>query len=1633
MSAFPQHPSQIGPHPIAKKLGEGSFSTVYLTDERPALALKCLNSTLPEEDTVILCFKNEFALLKNLNHPHITRILDFGHDETLNRFYFTTEYLAGQDLFSATENRPVEEVLSLFIQCLRALNYLHAHKIIHFDIKPANILVTMERGKRCCRIIDFGLANFQEKGRLVGSPSTMAPEIIARKTPDHRADIYSLGVVFYTCLTRNNPFSVTKLKDTLHRQLQFEPPPLGDAAVSPVSSFWAEIIHKMILKSPHERYQTAGEILRDLKLYTDLPEIETRETLMSYLPEKGSFIGREQQKSVWKKIFSDFCKNGLYRHVHVYGKTGTGKTRLLQKIRHEVELAGFDAVKFFPIENPLNSRDKIHIQNRKPKVILVDDLDAREHRPSAQHLVQLLSNLICDAPVMLVTTSKERMIPRKLNDFHEQPVHIFLDDFTSGETDEYLRHVLGITKIPTGMCEELQQRTRGNPLLITELLRSMILSGQLFDRHGRLSMQTREDIDIDFSGAKSRALDAILMHEIKQLPSKSMNLLKYFSLAKFPLDVPQMTKLMGDQDISAELNQLISRDLIVRKQNGFVSRHDSLAEILSDHFSWDERKDYHDRISEALDDPESRAWHDIQGSDIKRILSSTQLWGNAYLEKADPRAIEFFKLVRDHLKQMAPERFKDLAAIELKLSEACLIHGRLDDAAHILKDSKKHIQDLDPPDQELLLEHELKLASLFQKSGKTQIAKKNFERALKQAKKFPPDHPKCLSARNLYAAHLLECGEISSAKKIYLSTKHVWMGLSDENKSRVTSNDLGMVYLTERQFEKARAEFAEQLAFFLKTGDRILISRCHYNLAEASAGLGQTDQAVQEFKTAIRHAKSIPNTDLLFCSYNGLGNIYREKDPKDALQYYERALELAEWQDQFAGVLAIRLNIALILSQLSPKQALRSIELLIHFLDERCKTQFEKTILCRAFMEEADLLRRDKRFEQAGHSLQNSRQRDDESGQSYGFWIHLAWHDLEMDQNHFESAREWLKQAKNLARLPEEKLEIQKREIPSLKNDTAPLQSTDNTLSHSTDFSFDHLKENMSMNPYKYILKINRFINSETDLNFVLKTVLNHAIEICRAESGMILLLDDKGNLSVRSIMNLNDAGKLSEFSSTIAKQAISGGECVHTLDAMHDERFENESSILGLHLKSVMCLPIRSKNRTIGALYLENRHQERVFAGLDPEVLEAFTDQVGIAIDNASRFEDLNVKILSVIQKNDSPAITTNPYEEDGIIGNSPAMQNVFALMDKICDTDLSVFIHGASGTGKELIARAHHRHSGRKKNRFVSINCGAIPASLIESELFGHKTGAFTGATRDKKGLFEEAHGGTLFLDEISELHPELQVKLLRVLQEQEVRPLGSSRDIKVNVRVLSASNRDLDELVRQNRFREDLYYRLCQIRLDLPPLKNRPEDIPEIVRYLFKKHAVQNEMTVSADLMRLFLDYDWPGNVRELENLVRVAIALCTGQIMDVSALPPHHPLSEIAKKIPFQPSPAITEKPSTVKIDEYNFYDPEKTWYDYEKIIITSSFVQHQCHAGKTAKDLGIPLPTLFKKIRAMKLRNPDNPLLKNRFHHSPEKKIALYQKEIFLAATRFTGGKVYEAIARLGVSPGYYYRVKSWPQ
>jgi transcriptional regulator with GAF, ATPase, and Fis domain len=426
---------------------------------------------------------------------------------------------------------------------------------------------------------------------------------------------------------------------------------------------------------------------------------------------------------------------------------------------------------------------------------------------------------------------------------------------------------------------------------------------------------------------------------------------------------------------------------------------------------------------------------------------------------------------------------------------------------------------------------------------------------------------------------------------------------------------------------------------------------------------------------------------------------------------------------------------------------------------------------------------------------------------------------------------------------------------------------------------------------FRALHRFARKLMAQTDVDTLLAELLDELIALSGADKAFLLLTLD-GPPRVHVSRNVDRAALDPDsiaVSDSIVQRVLQSGEPLIVADALSDAAFRNARSVMRLKVSSVMGIPLTIRGQTLGLIYLGN---DNAVAHFTPDLLDVvaiFAAEAALILEAALARRELQTKVEDLTTE-----IRQTRFGE--IIGACDAMRDIYKKIAKIASTDISVLIEGETGTGKELVARAIHQRSNRADGPFVVINCGAIPENLLESELFGHVRGAFTGAIATVQGKFQAAHKGTLFLDEIGEMPLPLQVKLLRVLQERVVTKVGDTRAEPIDIRVVAATNQKMAESVREGRFREDLFYRLNVVNLMLPPLRERGDDILVIARWFIGRHgpdilgpeARDRLPTLGRDAVAALRRWAWPGNIRELENRIRKAIVFCEGHVITAADL-------------------------------------------------------------------------------------------------------------------------------------------------
>jgi Nif-specific regulatory protein len=488
------------------------------------------------------------------------------------------------------------------------------------------------------------------------------------------------------------------------------------------------------------------------------------------------------------------------------------------------------------------------------------------------------------------------------------------------------------------------------------------------------------------------------------------------------------------------------------------------------------------------------------------------------------------------------------------------------------------------------------------------------------------------------------------------------------------------------------------------------------------------------------------------------------------------------------------------------------------------------------------------------------------------------------------------------------------------------------------------------------LIEINNLINSNyTDVTLLLTRIIESATKLTKGDASSLLLVNPENNKLYFEIALGAKGEEIKSFSLNmgegIAGWVAQNNTSLIVNDTEADERFFKDiSKRIGFASNSILAVPMRLRDTCIGVIEIINKQNHEVFTDEDLQWLEVFATQAAIAIQNARSYQKVKEEILFLRDH------IKSEMDYHVFIGESKLIKSKLEMAIKAAETDSSVLLLGESGVGKELFAEQIHLHSNRVNKSFIRVNCAAIPENLLESELFGHVKGAFTDATKDRRGRFELADEGTIFLDEIAELPLGIQAKLLRVLQNKTFEKVGSSTPIKVDVRIIAATNKDISQYVQAGKFRADLYYRLNVLPIYIPALRDRKEDIPILINFFLSKYTKELKKNIKGftpEAMEMLLSFSWPGNVRELQNVVERAVVITQDEFIKPEAL--------------------ILDTSAGLNVDSYQGKDLKDAVNQFKKQFITKALVTNDWHQTKTADALGIQRTYLSRLMKELNIR------------------------------------------------------------
>ena len=1587
---------------IQAHLGTGGMGEVYRVldlEQGQECALKILN-TMVDQKAVHRRFHREFQVLNRFQHLRLVRTYTWGFAE--ERPYFTMEYLPGQTLEKIIADRAhsgqfrASHFFDLIQQLAEGLAYIHAQGAVHRDLKPSNIMVLETEEGIETTILDMGLAKLRhlhsapitQTGAAIGTAEYMSPEQGKGLWVDHRSDLYSLGVILYEMLTGAPPFSGQNPISVIMKHIRESPPPIGETHIA-IPKQTQQIVLKLLAKEPVDRFQSAEEVLRALPSEFVLPDDKQRDVRRKVM--RPQFVGRESEMKTLRAMLHD-VQAGKQRVVLISGESGVGKSRLIEELlgdalihdflclkgtgREEggqiygALISAFQGTTDLVAELPDSlETDKFSVMERwlqvlkslrqkKPIVLCLEDIQWLD-----ELTLEFLQYVLRDpdpCPFLLCLTcrwSNRESIPKEIekfihsNAFSEAP-QIQLKNLPQKEVGYLAASMLGERSIPLDALQTLFRETGGLPLFVVEAVRTLVNVDVV-----------RQNISGDWQWGEfpetllSDDFSEVLYRRIATLPGVQRRVLEYACvfLSDFPFELLAEVWRGDELELLDVLDELIAEGLLAacgEDEDQYRFSQELCRRAIYNRMQNVRRRLLHREIANALEKTEGAeelteelADHFAAAEEQHKAVKYMRLVGKKALEvQAYRQAIRRFEAVRDWTADDAfesPADVIDFLCDYTNVLRCCSQHNSalelLDEAKALLpadrRDLKARIlwnegiihsglQHGEIAEEYMLealqlyrelgdLEGEIQVLSslsyLCDVSGRHKEAIAYMRRELKRYAALGEAQNNAIVQVREGVVALVEF-RFETAKAHLEATIKTSQQLGLEHYRIRALNLLQRVYFYLGDLNRAEALCHEVIGEWQKRGDVYWEAMNLLWLGELALERGDFTAALEYAEISVERFLETPRRDYVYRAYAIAATAAtRMGYTETALEWAEKASEGAQQTSgMYTGILPlVHCGIGVALDQ-----AGRIAE---------AEEAFEQAIECR----------KESKGDHWTRALLMA-------GEFY-----LNRDDMAKAQAHLESA----KQA------------FEDMEMSYFQEKTQVLLNQSGESSHDSDTASDSeiSVDTLSVDRLRLLYDVSRELTTERDVKVILDRTLGNLLAVYPAERVLVAIKNEtpKGFV-VDAVRHHNvEADDAEALSQGIIRCVIETNETILSIDAQTDTRLNQYQSVIDYHIRSVLCVPVFHLNEGVmGALYVDHRGMDNAFSQEDQTFLQAFANLAGVALVNARMYEQLEEKTQYLQQQ------VERRYQLDDLVGQSDAMQRIYQLIEHAAKSDIPVLIQGETGTGKGLAARAIHYNSTRKNQRFFSQNCATLSPELLQSELFGYKKGAFTGATEDHKGIFEAADRGTVFLDEIADAPPPLQRSLLRVLQEGEIRRVGETEDRAVDVRIIAATNRDLKQEVENGSFREDLYYRLHGIQIDMPPLRQRIEDVPLLAEHLLtraKEDANKSIGGLTVGAIRALTSYDWPGNVRELEHKVRLAVALSEegGEITsDLFSESIGHALSD-----------------TPVEYQE-RLHDRVR---EYEKRLIMDALEKCEDNITHTAKELGMTRAGLQKKINRLGLR------------------------------------------------------------
>jgi transcriptional regulator with GAF, ATPase, and Fis domain len=1592
-------------------LGEGGGGRVWLVEDRlrpgTLLARKEVSGDSEPGTGSIESLRREFAILASLQHPSLVEVHEFGVSED-GRPFFTLEHVEGRSIVDAVSREGPATFLELAVEALRALAFLHDSDWLHSDLKPGNVLVR-DAPKLGCRVVllDFGMSRSIQPargadGNARGTLPYIAPELFRNQAPGRASDLYSLAAVLHEAVHGTTPFPLEGedvggfIRTVLEgRRTARAVPPGYPEGLAP----WLSLL---LAPDPSERPASAAEALARLneacgtQFEADTPAGRAAR-IASGLPSERRTEIEETEQSLE-------VPEGP-RLVWLRGGPGAGKTRILRWLEGRFVGKGWNV--FRPWRDDLADLPPLDALSAKgPALILLDEMETA-HGERVDFLDRVARNP-SGVPVRLVCgvrpgEVRHPVLRRLLDDTGTVPTLAAVDlrplDLSgvrlmaaraagAAPSDERVRWLLGASEGAPFAVESLlirgawergpsadaaaqAGRTARLEILAPDTVRWLEALAALRGGAEGATIAAIAGLSPDASGVAAREATAAGVATAAPggfaLASRHLaaDLLSRASPARRrSLARAAASSLESDGRPDAWRLSLLWMDageperalpLAVRAAEAAEAAGDP-AEAAA-------------RFALALRTrpPERGLRHSLRARQASALLQAGlhapafRAFGAAarLAPSSDARA---GALASQALALVHAGRFQRALAVAEAAAKLATEIGSDARLAHARKVAGITLARLGREAEALplldlasdLLEGSAEEAEIVQILAACKLrlrrddAEADFRRALRlhEATGGSRSAPAALKARIGLAVVESRRGKRAEAESILESVLEDARRAGSLTLQEVALSRLSAVAVEDHRLDRAIA-LAEQAAdLALHLGDRNLIVASRCRLADARIRCGTPGDAVALLHRTLAGPLSEVEPENVDYASMLLANAEVAAGSPDEAKVRALLAETCRRCSERGKPRAWLMALAIEMERRARATAGDPFGPLSEQFDRvagSAEEEIEPEILLRAILARAT-------FHAVRGSPEAALGRGEEAAdlaRRHGDLASLA-HACALRAEALDA----LARGEEAARAVEEGKAALDRAAERIESAAArrDFRSRREFAALLREDSADFRRQQHRL---RAMYDMIRALNSQADPDALLETILDLALRVVGAERGMVLLKGDPaaggdaGEMSIRLVRNLepetiHDA---EGYSRSVVSQA-GAGRALLSFDAGSDERLRDLKSVSRFGIRSLMCVPLRFRGATVGTVYLDSRTGATLFTPEDLRFLEAFADHAALALENArarARLERQNRRLQAAAESR---------TEFANLVGRSAGMQRVFDLIERFAGTDLPVLVGGESGTGKELVARAIHFQGPRKRRMFLSENCAAIPETLLESELFGHVRGAFTGADRDRAGLFEQADGGTLFLDEVGDMSPAMQARLLRVLEEGTLRRVGGEKTIGVHVRVIAATHRDLDAAAKRGSFREDLLYRLRVLAIEIPPLRKRPGDVELLLHHFLARIARERGRdvpTVHDDLLMLFERHPWPGNVRELQNVLQRLVLLAGRRALTVELLESDPDLARSFGRATGKPEAELTLKSG-------------------EKEQIRRAIAAAHGNRRRAAQILGVSRATLYRKLR-----------------------------------------------------------------